>query len=237
VQGSGDRLKLSADAPIFTPAPSAEFRADAPYFEPAPPFELPAGIPPPPFEPPAGLPVLEAGPLEVAGMAPPLLVMVPPGAPPPEVLHGYMDASGGWAYWCPMPEEVDVFPEVIPGLREGEFIGLTSIAEMGEWVVLREKKPKTLPFFWNMMTGEKSWEAPEILKELGVEETLQKWSKDLPETGIELSPEVRNPDSFRRRKNWRQPRDEGSPAVEQITAPEENVNAEKVAPPGFASPE
>merc|ERR1719189_428123 len=29
---------------------------------------------------------------------------------------------------------------------------------LGEWVVLRERRPKCPPFFWNRLTGTKSWE-------------------------------------------------------------------------------
>ena len=50
----------------------------------------------------------------------------------------------------------------------------SGIAEMGEWIVFRERKDNAKPFFWNMSTEEKSWEAPAILQELGVAEVLQK---------------------------------------------------------------
>lgn len=110
-----------------------------------------------------------------------------PGAP--VFVPGYWspDQSAGAA-----PEEEGdwSFPEVMPGDREGEYIGLQSIAEMGEWVVLRENKPKCPPFFWNMFTGEKTWEAPDSIKEMGVADLLAKWSEQLPERGIQPGPEV-----------------------------------------------
>mmetsp|Transcript_71351 Transcript_71351/g.126064 ORF Transcript_71351/g.126064 Transcript_71351/m.126064 type:complete len:422 (-) Transcript_71351:71-1336(-) len=204
------RISLSKDAPIFKPA--AEFRADAPSFE-------PAAVKDAPF--------VEA---EVLSTPPAILPMqdifgVPP---PPDAVHVYSHAAG-WVqpFW---PEEI--FPEVIPGQREGEFLGLQSIAEMGEWVVLREKKPKALPFFWNMMTGEKSWEAPDVLQELGVAETLLKWSEDLPETGIEPSREDRNPDPWRnRRRNWR--KSEGYRSSTQADVPPEELVPPP--PPPYAS--
>eukprot|EP00438_Fugacium_kawagutii_P011519 Skav230127 [mRNA] locus=scaffold1301:9217:11646:+ [translate_table: standard] len=60
-------------------------------------------------------------------------------------------------------------PEVVPGSREGEYLG---IAEMGEWMVFRERKDNAKPFFWNMSTEEKSWDPPAILEALGVAEKL-----------------------------------------------------------------
>ena len=53
---------------------------------------------------------------------------------------------------------------------------MLGIAEMGEWMVLRETKANARPFFWNISTEAKSWEAPVILQELGVAEVLQKLS-------------------------------------------------------------
>lgn len=47
------------------------------------------------------------------------------------------------------------------------------IAEMGEWIVLRETKANAKPFFWNMYSEEKTWEAPKVLQELGVAEVLE----------------------------------------------------------------
>ena len=44
---------------------------------------------------------------------------------------------------------------------------------MGEWIVFRERKDNAKPFFWNMYTEEKSWDAPAILQELGVADVLQ----------------------------------------------------------------
>eukprot|EP00931_Biecheleriopsis_adriatica_P036578 TRINITY_DN2105_c0_g1_i1.p1 TRINITY_DN2105_c0_g1~~TRINITY_DN2105_c0_g1_i1.p1 ORF type:complete len:796 (+),score=213.15 TRINITY_DN2105_c0_g1_i1:158-2545(+) len=141
-----------------------------------------------------------------------------------------MAGMHGWAYPTPaaywpqgaMPQSTmpqksisEPFPQVIPGRREGEFIGLQSIAEMGDWVVLREKKPKAKPFFLNSWTGEKTWEAPAILEDLGVAETLLKWSEDLPETGLEVSPDVRNPDPWigggRRRRDRERDREGMAP--------------------------
>mmetsp|Transcript_142172 Transcript_142172/g.247782 ORF Transcript_142172/g.247782 Transcript_142172/m.247782 type:complete len:516 (+) Transcript_142172:119-1666(+) len=108
--------------------------------------------------------------------------------------YGYADANWsymGGDYWCNNhASDEQLFPEVIIGSREDEFIGLQCIAEMGDWVVLRENKPKCLPFFWNRTTGEKSWEEPPSIKDMGVADLLKKWSVELPESGIEPVPEA-----------------------------------------------
>lgn len=172
--------------------------------------------------------------------------------PVSEVAVSPVDEQAYWAYnyWpqgmfeggpsesAESPQSDMAFPEVVPGLREGEFVGLQSIAEMGEWVVLREKKPKALPFFWNMMTLEKTWEAPQIIKDAGVAELLKEWSQDLSERGIEPHPEALYPDSYHRRRNNkpRVPREfdpsdedgEGEKTIEETGV--------KQAPPGFVAP-
>lgn len=113
---------------------------------------------------------------------------------------GYPDANWSYmagGYWGEGAVLEDPFPEVIMGSREDEFIGLQCIAEMGEWVVLRENKPKCLPFFWSRVTGEKTWEEPPSIKDMGVADLLKKWSVELPETGIEpLGPEAALPDHW-----------------------------------------
>eukprot|EP00403_Amphidinium_massartii_P013858 CAMPEP_0178410856 /NCGR_PEP_ID=MMETSP0689_2-20121128/21199_1 /TAXON_ID=160604 /ORGANISM="Amphidinium massartii, Strain CS-259" /LENGTH=358 /DNA_ID=CAMNT_0020032053 /DNA_START=26 /DNA_END=1098 /DNA_ORIENTATION=- len=80
------------------------------------------------------------------------------------------------------PEE-DVFPEVVPGSGEQEYIGLQCLAEMGDWVVLREPRPRCQPFFWNSSTGEKTWQAPAQMQETGIAKILQKWAEELPKRG------------------------------------------------------
>ncbi|CAE8610982.1 unnamed protein product [Polarella glacialis] len=193
-------------------------------------------------------------------------------APPPAA--GFSDPSWMYAdtamqyggYWesAAAPVEIihggSVFPEVFQGPREGEFIGLQSIAEMGEWVVFREKKPRALPFFWNIMTGEKTWDAPEILKEIGVDEVLAKWSSDMGETGIEPVAEALYPEPYgnrrRRRPEPREPRYPQQPPSSALSLMEppigsggstssgcgrpsplqEQASARKGAPPGFAFP-
>lgn len=121
------------------------------------------------------------------------------------------------------------FPEVVPGAREGEYVGLQSIAEMGEWAVLREKKPKCAPFFWNIITGEKSWEAPLIIQSLGVADLLKKWSEELPEHGIEPGPEVW-PEPLRSRPRGGKGGAGGPGSPPAVRA------ARAAAPPGFDRP-
>mmetsp|Transcript_116936 Transcript_116936/g.183918 ORF Transcript_116936/g.183918 Transcript_116936/m.183918 type:complete len:380 (-) Transcript_116936:211-1350(-) len=138
------------------------------------------------------------------------------GAHPMCWTPGYYDDQGQW-------HEGDMFPEVTLGSREGEFIGLQCIAEMGEWVVLRENKPLCLPFFWSRDTGFKTWEVPPSIKETGIADMLKKWSVELPETGVAPGPEaVVWPEPL-----WaRRPRPQQEPETWNTPAP-------KAAPPGF----
>lgn len=115
-------------------------------------------------------------------------------------VSGYCD-SYDWTPAVATWEPTATLPEVVPGTREGEYLGLQCIAEMGEWIVFRERKDNAKPFFWNMYTEEKSWDAPAILQELGVAEVLQKWSQDLDAFGIEPSPALRNPRVRNRERN------------------------------------
>eukprot|EP00927_Polykrikos_kofoidii_P077150 TRINITY_DN74125_c0_g1_i1.p1 TRINITY_DN74125_c0_g1~~TRINITY_DN74125_c0_g1_i1.p1 ORF type:complete len:593 (-),score=97.83 TRINITY_DN74125_c0_g1_i1:230-2008(-) len=70
-------------------------------------------------------------------------------------------------------------PDVILGQRENEFLGLVCVAEMGEWVVLHEDKRPCQIFFWHRLTGAKSVDAPQIIKDAGVAGKLEKFSSDL----------------------------------------------------------
>lgn len=108
------------------------------------------------------------------------------GVESPQSLSPGMLSAGGGA----SPGTGDGFPEVVPGPNDGEYLGLDLICEMGEWAVLREKKPQCKPFFWNMVTFEKTWEAPEEIQEMGVTDLIERYSKELPETGIEPIPEA-----------------------------------------------
>jgi len=138
-------------------------------------------------------------------------------------VSGYCD-SYDWtpavATWEPT---AGTLPEVVPGTREGEYLGLQCIAEMGEWIVFRERKDNAKPFFWNMYTEEKSWDAPAILQELGVAEVLQKWSQDLDAFGIEPSPALRNPRVRNRERNRERNRD----------STKSKLPSSHDAPPGF----
>lgn len=132
---------------------------------------------------------------------------------------GTVGTVGTWE----MPKAA--LPEVVPGTREGEYLGLQCIAEMGEWLVFRERKDNAKLFFWNMYSEEKSWDAPAILQELGVAEVLQKWSQDLDAFGIEPSPALRNP-RMRNRKERNRERNQ-DPTKSKATSAHD-------APPGFA---
>ena len=134
--------------------------------------------------------------------------------------------SAPWEMEIPEMQMGPPLPEVVPGTREGEYLGLQCIAEMGEWIVFRERKDNAKPFFWNMSTEEKSWEAPAILQELGVAEVLQKWSEDLDSFGIEPSPALRNPRVRPRRG------DRGDRNLREARESRELKGHD--APPGFA---
>merc|ERR1719473_396219 len=81
-------------------------------------------------------------------------------------------------------------PEVRRGKRENEFIGLDCIAEMGDWVVLRERRAECPPLYWNRVTFAKTWTVPQIIKDAGVAESLERWSVELPPSGLAPAPEA-----------------------------------------------
>eukprot|EP00435_Cladocopium_sp_Y103_P004038 s2722_g1.t1 len=137
-------------------------------------------------------------------------------------VSGYCE-SYDWTVTPTAWEMGPALPEVVPGTREGEYLGLQCIAEMGEWIVFRERKDNAKPFFWNMYTEEKSWDAPAILQELGVAEVLQKWSQDLDAFGIEPSPALRNPRARNRKgernRELRDPKTKSKPMPSGHDAP------------------
>merc|ERR1711865_171562 len=83
-------------------------------------------------------------------------------------------------------------------------MGLQCIAEIGDWVVFRENKPKCQPFYWHQLTGNKQWEAPPSLAHMGIAEHLKKWSEELPDRGIMPGPHV-NPEGWGGRGARRRP--------------------------------
>jgi len=132
--------------------------------------------------------------LQATALNPAAPIFVPSAS---EAFMAYTEAD--WSYtgqgdWAGTPagtsQEGDEFPQVVLGRSEHDFIGLQCIAEMGDWVALREPKAGCRPFFWNRLTGAKTSETPQIIKETGVADLLAKWSAELPSHGIEPGPEV-----------------------------------------------
>lgn len=145
---------------------------------------------------------------------------------------GYYDEQGTWV--GDTAKDALGFPEVLMK-GERDYIGLHQIAEMGEWVVLRENKPQCLPFFWNSETGFKTWEEPDSIKAAGIGELLKKWSVELPETGIAPGPEAWPEPLHHGQRRDRDRRHDAQPPVHTPVPPPPPVEVAKVhvAPPGF----